>query len=104
MCPEPASFAQAHAWLNAADADLCLAAIAFLFGSVDAIPGREPEPSPRAARIVMAENRLIRACADRDPHCGCDLPTCRAMMGDCDEGGKSSRENCLRCLTAWSLA
>jgi len=26
------------------------------------------------------------------------------MMGDCDEGGKSSRENCLRCLTAWSLA
>lgn len=64
----------------------------------------DPSPPRPLARHIMAENRLIRACADRDPHCGCDLPTCRAMMGDCDEGGKSSRENCLRCLTAWSLA
>lgn len=60
-------------------------------------------PLIRPLTLTIAENRLIRTCADRDIHCGCDLPTCQAMLGDHDDGAKSSRENCLRCLTAWSL-
>lgn len=64
-------------------------------------PPRTNRPSLRAQHF---ENRVIRTCPYRDPHCGCDLPTCHAGYGDHDDGKKASREHCLACLrTTWGL-
>ncbi len=63
-----------------------------------------PRETPPAIRTQHHENRVIRSCLYRDPHCGCDLPTCYAGYGDHDGGEKASREHCLACLrTTWGL-
>ena len=101
---EPRSVAEAHRWINSGDRVLSLAGIVYLYGSVDAYPRQQVDLVTPAIRTQHFENRIICTCPYRDPHCGCDLPTCHAGYGDHDGGEKASREHCLACLKAtWGL-
>lgn len=101
---EPRSVAEAHRWINSGDAELSLAGIVYLFGSVESYPKPQQEEITSTVRTQHFENRTLRTCLYIDRHCGCDLPTCHAGYGSHDGGEKASREHCLACLKAtWGL-